>query len=343
MRRYACHQSRSDLGFRHPGPSLGLGVRANQFHSVVNAAESPFIHRDVIGDDPVATLARQLARARWPPRPRSRRRSRPPAAAAPGRAAPASRGCPDFRPARAPAARPPALLDLLGPPLGRRASRRPPPRRPRRRPAAPPRRPPASRAPVSTWTSSHACAGPARATGPADQRDLARRRAASAAAIAWPCRPDERLAMKRTGSIGSRVGPLVTSARTPASRPVAGASSASIAARISCGSAMRPTPTSPQAMSPGIGPDHADAVGAQLRDVAPRRRMPPHLRVHGRRDQHRLVGREQQRSRPDRRRGPPAILAIRSAVAGATTTRSASRDSRMWPISASSVSENRSL
>ena len=39
---------------------------------------------------------------------------------------------------------------------------------------------------------------------------------------------------------------------------------------------------------------------------------------------------------------PAAIFAIRLAVAGATTTRSASRDSRIWPISASSVSENRS-
>ena len=34
---------------------------------------------------------------------------------------------------------------------------------------------------------------------------------------------------------------------------------------------------------------------------------------------------------------PPAIFAMRFAVAGATTTRSASRASRIWPISASSV------
>ncbi|HSS13198.1 MAG TPA: hypothetical protein VLL04_04865 [Rhizomicrobium sp.] len=40
---------------------------------------------------------------------------------------------------------------------------------------------------------------------------------------------------------------------------------------------------------------------------------------------------------------PFAILAIRSAVAGATTTRSALRDSWMWPISASSVRLKRSL
>lgn len=40
---------------------------------------------------------------------------------------------------------------------------------------------------------------------------------------------------------------------------------------------------------------------------------------------------------------PVAILAMRSAVAGATTIRSVERDSAIWPISASSVSENRSV
>ena len=39
---------------------------------------------------------------------------------------------------------------------------------------------------------------------------------------------------------------------------------------------------------------------------------------------------------------PPAILASRSAVAGATTIRSASRDRRMWPISRSSSRSNSS-
>ena len=40
---------------------------------------------------------------------------------------------------------------------------------------------------------------------------------------------------------------------------------------------------------------------------------------------------------------PPAILASRSAVAGATIRRSASRDRRMWPISCSSLRSNRSV
>ena len=40
---------------------------------------------------------------------------------------------------------------------------------------------------------------------------------------------------------------------------------------------------------------------------------------------------------------PLAILARMSALAGATTRRSAARDSWMWPISASAVSAKRSL
>ena len=44
-----------------------------------------------------------------------------------------------------------------------------------------------------------------------------------------------------------------------------------------------------------IGTDDRDAVGDKLREIAPRRRMAPHARIHGGRDQHRLVGREQHR------------------------------------------------
>ena len=40
---------------------------------------------------------------------------------------------------------------------------------------------------------------------------------------------------------------------------------------------------------------------------------------------------------------PPAILASRSAVAGATTISAASRESRMWPISRSSLRSNSSV
>src|SRR5262249_42398175 len=45
--------------------------------------------------------------------------------------------------------------------------------------------------------------------------------ACAAAAMAVPCLPEERLAIKRTGSIGSCVGPLVTSTCRPLNGPVA--------------------------------------------------------------------------------------------------------------------------
>ena len=65
---------------------------------------------------------------------------------------------------------------------------------------------------------------------------------------------------------------------------------------ISSGSAMRPTPASPRsAISPALGPTSATpsaASWARLRRVAALR---PHARVHRRREQHRLVGREQHR------------------------------------------------
>ncbi len=44
-------------------------------------------------------------------------------------------------------------------------------------------------------------------------------------------------------------------------------------------------------------PDETNAVGLELRDVAARRRIEPHGRIHGRRDKHRLVGREQNSGR----------------------------------------------
>ena len=76
--------------------------------------------------------------------------------------------------------------------------------------------------------------------------------AASALAIAAPCAPDDRLAMKRTGSIGSWVGPDVTSTRLPLSGP--SDSAAEAASTICIGSTIRPAPYSPQAMSPSSGP-----------------------------------------------------------------------------------------
>jgi hypothetical protein len=84
------------------------------------------------------------------------------------------------------------------------------------------------------------------------------RRAASLAS-ANPIRPEERLPMKRTASIGSRVPPAVTStfrpSRSPPGRAGASPSAASIAASSSGGSGSRPTPHSPgdpSAPVPGV-------------------------------------------------------------------------------------------
>ena len=99
--------------------------------------------------------------------------------------------------------------------------------------------------------------------------------------------------MKRTGSIGSLVGPEVTSTRLPASDPPL-RMIASTAAAISSGSAMRPVPASPRsAISPAFGPMTRTPSALQLREVALRRLRRPHMRVHRRRQQDRLVGRQQ--------------------------------------------------
>ena len=146
--------------------------------------------------------------------------------------------------------------------------------------------------------------------------------------------------------MGSTVGPEVTSARRPESGsgplPRTAASKwAAIAARISSGSAMRPAPVSPQAKSPRLGP---------MRRTPRPVRMPMLVWVAGCSHMALFIagatstGLSVASSAVEARSSasPAAILARRSAVAGATTTRSALRDSRIWPISDSSVRENRS-
>ena len=109
-----------------------------------------------------------------------------------------------------------------------------------------------------------------------------------------------------------------------------------MAATISGGSAMRPGPYSPQAISPSFGPTMSapSAVTvARLRRVA----GCSHMRtfIAGARRTRLSVARSSVLARSLAR--PFASLAMRSAVAGATTTRSAARESSMWPISASAV------
>ena len=151
--------------------------------------------------------------------------------------------------------------------------------------------------------------------------------AARAAAMAWPCLPEEWFEIYRTGSIGSRVGPLVTSARFPASflLPI---STCSIAAMISSGSAMRPDPTSPHASSPEPGPTRTTPRISRVAKFAWVAGCPHIIRF--------IVGAistglsEARRAVVARSSASPAAMrAIRSALAGATTTRSASRESRI--------------
>ena len=82
--------------------------------------------------------------------------------------------------------------------------------------------------------------------------------------------------------------------------------------------------------------DDESAAPAQRRDVGLGRRVLPHLRVH-RRGVHDRAARVVSSVDVSRSSAsPPAALASRSAVAGATTTRSASRPRRTWGTSCTS-------
>jgi hypothetical protein len=83
-------------------------------------------------------------------------------------------------------------------------------------------------------------------------------RDAASSAMAWPCLPEDRLPMKRTGSMGSRVPPAVTSTCSPSRscRPVPvprPASTSETASTMRAGSASLPAPTSPPARRPSSG------------------------------------------------------------------------------------------
>ena len=108
------------------------------------------------------------------------------------------------------------------------------------------------------------------------------------------------------------------------------------------GSAIRPEPTSPQARSPALGPTRRTpraASVATLAWVAGCAHISVFIAGAIR------IGLSEASSVVAARSSaiPAAMRAIRSAVAGATTSRSASRDSRICPISLSSVSEKSSL
>ncbi len=121
----------------------------------------------------------------------------------------------------------------------------------------------------------------------------------------------ERMALLAGGAVGEiahgierlmgRAGGDEHAAAWRAARSHARASSGSMAARIACGSAMRPGPYSPQAISPSSGPTK---LTPSPRSVATLRRVAgckPHAHIHGRRDEHALVGGEQHGRWRDRR------------------------------------------
>ena len=107
-------------------------------------------------------------------------------------------------------------------------------------------------------------------------------RAAASSASAWPCLPEDRLPMKRTGSIGSRVPPAVTSTRSPARS--GSVSARSTAATIVAGSARRPAPTVAPGQASLFGRHEVHAAAGKHAQVVLHSRVLPHLGVHGRAD-----------------------------------------------------------
>ena len=179
--------------------------------------------------------------------------------------------------------------------------------------------------------------------GPGDQRHLRAQRLQGGGERRSPGARWSGWRGSAPGSIGSCVGPAVTSTRRPASGPR--------------GLAPRAWPA-PPAGSPAARPCGPDRT---RRRPSPPRRVPPSARrrrAGARRCGAWPGGSTCARSWPapsaracrwpgawwrrGRRPRPLAALAIRSAVAGAATIRSAQRESWMWPISASSVSDHRS-
>ncbi len=115
-----------------------------------------------------------------------------------------------------------------------------------------------------------------------------------------------------------------------------------MAARIAGGSASRPGPNSLQAITPSSGPI---TPTPRLRRVATLATVAgcSHMRtfIAGATSTGLSVASSTVVARSCAR--PVAMLARMSALAGATTSRSAARDSSMWPISLSSVSDHRSV
>ena len=134
------------------------------------------------------------------------------------------------------------------------------------------------------------------------------RASAAAAARAMPIRPLERLPMKRTGSIGSRVPPAVTSTRRPSQGRSPAGRAASTLASSSSGSGRRPRPNSPREASlPSSGSITSTPALAQGLEVGLGGGVGVHAVVHRRGDAAAARCRRGRRwSASSRRRRPPA-------------------------------------
>jgi hypothetical protein len=159
------------------------------------------------------------------------------------------------------------------------------------------------------------------------QRDL-RAGLGAARAMAKPILPLEWLVMPRTGSMASKVGPAVTSTLRPASS--LGWKKAISSSHSSVGFEHAAVADLAAGLVARAGPS-TGTVGAQLRHVALRGRVGPHLAVHRRGHQQRaaLGGRARHSRLSSSSARPWASLAMKSALAGATSIASASRDRLM--------------
>ena len=190
------------------------GRRRRSTTAFVSCSKPDAGGRDVVGHDEVGALAGELARGRWPAT--SSVSAAKPTSVWPGRLRGAEAGEDVGRRLEDDVGDAVVLLDLLvgdRRPGGSRRRRRPSRRRRRRRCRA------STACSISAAVLDPHDARCRPATGTVDggdERDLGARGAAASSAMAWPCLPDERLPMNRTGSIGSRVPPAVTSTRRPA-------------------------------------------------------------------------------------------------------------------------------
>ena len=155
---------------------------------------------------------------------------------------------------------------------------------------------PADSAPIAACICAAVSTGTTRTPGgtassTVDTRVTSAPRDTASAATAYPCLPDERLAMTRTASIGSRVPPALTTTFTPVevarTEHVLHGGDDPLGRR-------QPARADVAAGEPSrLGLHDVHAPQAQPLEVLRHGRVLPHLRVHRRADDHRRPGGEQ--------------------------------------------------